>query len=463
MGQSNAWHQGVQPLNQRMESLVQEVGESLQDGFLPASVYGGQDVFEAEVERVLHQNWVFIGHKSEIPTDGDYCQRYIGTSPFIFTRDENGDVQVLFDGCRHQGAKLCKADQGNTSHFRCPYHGWTYKNSGELAGVPQKDTAFKELDTDEHGLHEAPRVESYKDFVFASLTEDGPDLKEYLGEFSWYLDMQFDLVDGGLEVLGTPHRWRVDADWKLAAENHAGDSYHTQITHRSAIEVGFAVDEISGEPDIGGHRHVTHCDVGSVSLRLVPPEKELFFGYPDEYISEENLTDDQYWIAKMSGVQVGLVFPNFGFLHAAYTDDPDKPLGPLLTVRKLRPVGPGEFEFVSWVLVPSKSSEEYRERAERIAVNTFSPSGNFEQDDISIWSKITDSASSPYARDAGMELNYQMGMPGMSEAAIDEEWPGPGTAWDTNLEEGVKRTFHYNWYKAMSGETPGVEYGTDLK
>lgn len=82
MGRSNTYRDSdEQPLSRRLDQLVQEVGESLQDGFLPASVYGGEDVFEAETERVLHQNWVFIGHESGIPSDGDYCQRYVGRSP----------------------------------------------------------------------------------------------------------------------------------------------------------------------------------------------------------------------------------------------------------------------------------------------------------------------------------------------------------------------------------------------
>jgi len=445
------------------EDFIEEVGASLREGFLPAQIYGNEDLFDVEMQRIFNRCWVFVGHETEIPEAGDYAQRYIGTSPFIFTRGEDDDVHVLFNNCRHQGAKLCKAEQGNTSHFRCSYHGWTYKNDGSLAGVPKKGEAFPELDPDEWGLVEAPRVESYKGLVFASLSDEGPSLEEYLGEYTWYLDIQLELTEGGMEVVGEPHRWLVDADWKAGCDNHSGDSYHTPVAHRSAIEVGFAAGEISGEPDIGGHKHVTHCGTGSTSLRLVPPEKDMFFGYPEEYLTDEHLTEDQHWVARMSGVQVGLVFPNFGWIHAAYTENPDKPLSGYLTLRKLRPVSTDQFEFVSWVLVPKTASEEYRERAERIAVNTFSPSGNFEQDDTSIWAGMTDAGGSPFAAKEGLEYNYQMGFDGLSAASLDEEWPGPGAAWDTNLEEGVKRTFHYNWYKAMSDQEVGVEYGTDLK
>ncbi|WP_435348600.1 hypothetical protein [Haloarchaeobius sp. HRN-SO-5] len=45
-----------------------------------------------------------------------------------------------------------------------------------------------------------------------------------------------------------------------------------------------------------------------------------------------------------------------------------------------------------------------------------------------------------------------MGFDGTSAADIDDEWPGPGVGWDTNLEEGIERTVHYNWYKAMSDD-----------
>lgn len=446
-----------------IEDFIENVGASLQDGLLPARVFNDQDVFQLELERVFGKSWLFVGHESEIPDPGDYAQRYLGTDPFIFVRDEKGEINVLFDSCRHHGAKLCKAEQGNTSHFRCSYHGWTYKNSGELTGVPQKDECFKELDREDWGLHEAPRVDSYEGLIFASLAEEGPTLEEYLGPFKWYLDIQFKLGKGGVEVVGEPHRWRVDADWKTGADNFSADSYHTPWTHRSVLDVGFASEDFSGMPGRFNSRHITHIHTGSISLRLHDTADQLFFAHPAEYVTDDHLTDDQFDIAAASGVNVGTLFPNFSFIHAAYTDDPNESLNGMFSIRQWRPIAPGKMEMWSWVLAPVEAPEEYKRRVYDIAVANFSPSGNFEQDDLAIWNGMSEVAKSTFTRKVGHELNYQMGLDNMSRASLDPNWPGPGAAWDDNLEEGTMRTFYYNWYKAMSGQEPGVEFGVDIR
>ncbi|MCW8173347.1 hypothetical protein D8S78_21120 [Natrialba swarupiae] len=105
---------------------------------LPAKVFNDEEIFEAELRRIFGQCWVFIGHESEVSEPGDYARRYIGKDPFIFVRDEDGEIRVLFDSCTHHGAKVCKAEQGNTSHFRCPYHGWTFKTPAISPGSPSR-------------------------------------------------------------------------------------------------------------------------------------------------------------------------------------------------------------------------------------------------------------------------------------------------------------------------------------
>jgi hypothetical protein len=116
----------------------------------------------------------------------------------------------------------------------------------------------------------------------------------------------------------------------------------------------------------------------------------------------------------------------------------------------------------SWILAPADAPEEFKQRCHDVGMATFaSPSGNFEQDDMAVWDGIAEAADSVYAERHDVRMNYQMGLPGMSAAEVDDDWYGPGLGWDDNLEEGTCRTFHGNWYKAMTGEEVGMSYPED--
>ena len=67
----------------------------------------------------------------------------------------------------HRGTMVCPAPRGHARTFTCPYHGWTYDLSGELLGVPYPG-GYASLDKSARGLPRAPRVASYRGFVFAS-------------------------------------------------------------------------------------------------------------------------------------------------------------------------------------------------------------------------------------------------------------------------------------------------------
>ena len=34
--------------------------------------YTSEEIFEAEVEKIFHRTWMYVGHASEIPEPGDY-------------------------------------------------------------------------------------------------------------------------------------------------------------------------------------------------------------------------------------------------------------------------------------------------------------------------------------------------------------------------------------------------------
>lgn len=444
--------EGIDELIDRTGKLVDEEGK------VPQRLFNDDAVFEAEIDRIFGRSWVFVGHETEIIEPGDYALRYIGKDPYIFARDEDGEVQVLFNSCSHRGTEICRAEQGNTSHFKCPYHDWTYNNKGELVGVPFQSEGYGNLDKDELGLISASRVEEYNGLYFASLVDEGPSLEEFLGGFTWYLDMHFNSFTDGLEVVGDPHRYEVDADWKSGADNFAGDMYHTPFLHRSVFESGLMGEsDVSNPKDRYRYSRITGCENGHGTIVHVgPPDADRMpkLGYPEDVLDLDKLDDEQQQIFRRSFVHIGTVFPNFSFIHIATpTAAGRRPRG-ALSIRKWRPTGPGEMEIWNWMLVPKSASDEYKEEAYRSIMSSFSPSGNFEQDDFTVWPNIASTADSVTTRRTERNLHYGAG-DDIDELEVDdgldhEQWPGETTTlYATDI--GTKNLYR-GWHKMMNGE-----------
>jgi phenylpropionate dioxygenase-like ring-hydroxylating dioxygenase large terminal subunit len=443
----------------RLDRLVDEVAESIQDGLLPIQVMNDDEVHSRELERIFARAWVFVGHESEIPSRGDYVQRYIGDDAFILVRGEDGEVRLLFDSCRHRGAMVCRAEKGNASHFRCSYHGWTYKNTGEMTGAPLWEKAYgAALDRRQWGLFAAPHVESLHGFVFASLDPEAPPLAEYLGPMKWYFDLMFGLCRDGWEVLGEPQRWVVDSNWKVAAENFCGDDYHTLFLHRSLIEVGLLIDpaELDSAFLLEGH-HIQAGNGHAISHFMIPSDVPgpRFWNFPPdvaELFTPDELGEVLYDAARHTVGHVGTIFPNLSFLSFPSMQSPKVEPQANSIIRVWQPRGPGEMEVVNWIIVPKGSPEPFRTMSQRAALGTFGSSGVFDQDDSEPWSTITRTGKSVFARKVGMRTNYQIGLNEQSGAKRVDDHPGPGVKYFPALEEGVMRGFWRRWAQYMRSE-----------
>lgn len=200
-------------------------------------VYVEPTIFDLEMDRIFGKTWVFVVHESEVPNPGDFKTVYVGRVPVVVVRDEGGQIHVLVNRCRHRGAIVCREEYGNTSTFRCPYHGWTYGQRGELVLVPGYPFYGPEFDLSEFGLVSAPRVASYRGFVWASLSPEGNSLEEHLGIAREYLDMAIDEApEGEIEVRSGVQRYSFSANWKFQLENWT-DHSHAQIVHESAFSI----------------------------------------------------------------------------------------------------------------------------------------------------------------------------------------------------------------------------------
>lgn len=170
---------------------------------------------------------------------------------------------------------------GNASHFRCSYHGWTFKNTGDLIGVPYHREVYRgQLDRAEWGLRPV-RIDTYGGLIFGTLDPNADPLDEYLGGFQFYLDFFLKPGPEGVEVYGPPERWVSDTDWKICAENFGGDGYHTPVAHQFGFALGFYPS--SGRTHFMGYAvHIPgrgHC-IGIGHTPGLPP----FVGFPPEVV-----------------------------------------------------------------------------------------------------------------------------------------------------------------------------------
>lgn len=201
-------------------------------------VYTDPAIFAAEMTKVFGHTWVYCAHDSEIPEPNDFKTGYLGLRPVIICRDRHGDVAVLFNRCAHRGATVCRLERGNAKSFQCPYHGWTYRNNGELMGAPWPDAYGEGFRRSDLGLGRVPRVETYRGFIFATLDEQAPPLIEHLGPAAPLLDQWLDRTPAGtVTVRSGANRMVYRGNWKLAYDN-AADGYHPAFSHRSLLKLG---------------------------------------------------------------------------------------------------------------------------------------------------------------------------------------------------------------------------------
>lgn len=196
-------------------------------------IFTNDDLFALEMKHIFEGNWVYLAHESQIPEINDYYTTWIGRQPVVITRDKTGALNAVINACAHKGAMLCRRKQGNKGSFTCPFHGWTFANTGKLLKVKDARTTQYPDQFNADGSHDLTRVarfESYRGFLFGSLNADVAPLQDYLGETTIIIDQIVDQAPEGLEVLRGNSAYIYDGNWKLQMENGC-DGYHVSSVH----------------------------------------------------------------------------------------------------------------------------------------------------------------------------------------------------------------------------------------
>ncbi|MGH1489841.1 MAG: aromatic ring-hydroxylating oxygenase subunit alpha [Acidimicrobiales bacterium] len=217
-------------------------------GSVSREIFVSEDIYRQELETLFTRAWLFVGHESQIPNNGDFITSRMGEESVIVSRDQEGEVRVMLNSCSHRGMKVCRYESGNTSFFTCPYHAWKYGSDGRLMGVPQYKTLYEgSLNRDDWSMVGVAKLCCYKGTIWATWDPDAPDFLTYLGDAKLHLDQALDCRDGrpgGSEVIGV-HKWVFPANWKFAAENFLGDTYHNS-SHASVDLIGIGPSAQAG-------------------------------------------------------------------------------------------------------------------------------------------------------------------------------------------------------------------------
>jgi 3-phenylpropionate/trans-cinnamate dioxygenase alpha subunit len=288
------------------------------------------------------------------------------------------------------------------------------------------------------GLVPVAQVESYHGMIFGCFDAEAPNLREYLGDIAFYMDLYLDRREGQTELLGGVHKWMMHCNWKFAADNFAGDGYHIATSHISAIKSGLfgsggVVQRNVPEGEAPPLRYGVYAGQGHAT-NIFPGNGGLRGGRLADYLStiqdEKNRRLGPERIPLSTGVIT--VFPNLSF-HGSPS------------IRVWHPCGPDKTEVWSWCIVDKDAPPDVKEEMRTNYLRTFSMAGVAEQDDGENWNQCTASSKGVISR--RYPFNYAMGM---RYETSNEDYPG---VLGPHITEVNQRGFYAHWSKVMNAES----------
>jgi len=446
-----------------MNEVSEHIARMLADvrqGWIPPGIYSDQSVFEEERRRLFSRTWQFLAHDSEIPNKGDYVVRNVLDDSFIVARGDDGQIRAFLNVCRHRAGQVCRNESGNTKRFLCPYHAWSYKTDGSLAGVPYHEEAYggdAQLRKEDYSLYAPPHTAMFNGLIFVNLDPDAAPLPDYLGEYAKYLAFYFPAGPRRVEVRG-PQRWRFGANWKIPAENFSGDTYHTPHTHASTGVIKLVSNAATTNRKAGinfaaggGAGSTFRLEAGTLVERM------RSLGYPDDHIERftASLAPELRTMIEKDGVipSASTMFPNFSLLHLWARIDDDGQIAPFTTIRLWRPISPTETEISAWWVGDSDASDEFKEKSFKAYVMCFGTSGMFEQDDMDAWSTLTRMTQGYMS--GSIHLHARMGLRGDGSEMREplENFSGPGIG-HLGFNEFNQRRWLRFWAEHLEMDVP---------
>ena len=342
---------------------------------VPYKVFTAQDIYDEEQERVFRgPTWNYLALDAEIPNPGDYKTSYIGDTPVVVNRAQDGAIHAFVNRCVHRGTTLVRDLLGNADSHTCIYHHWCYDLEGNLIGVPFQrgmdgkggmPKTFRKKDYGLARLH----VATYRGIVFGTMSDDIEPLDDYLdAPMRDYFDQ---LLPKPVEVLGYM-RQRMPANWKLYFEN-LHDPYHAGLLHQFQTTFGlFTNTQAGGSVMDKLRRHrLGYSIYASEDIEATKAEYEGTTVYNESLrLRDPSIIAFHDEDGDRKAINMMTVFPSAFFQRLSNT----------LATRHIRPKSPDEFELYWTYFGYADDTPELRAMRMR-QVNLVGPAGLVSMED----------------------------------------------------------------------------------
>ena len=192
---------------------------------LDPSLYVRDDIWQQERRNIFAHTWQFMGPVASVAMSGQYLAIDIAGTPVFAIRGRDGTLRGFKNVCRHRGAKLLADGAGKCGLIVCPYHKWSFADTGRLVQAPWygKDPSI----IAEDWPLETVQLSEWRGLLFAAL-DPTESLLDQLGS------LPAELADEPLETYAATDQATVSfaANWKIYTDNFV-EGYHIPGTHPS--------------------------------------------------------------------------------------------------------------------------------------------------------------------------------------------------------------------------------------
>jgi phenylpropionate dioxygenase-like ring-hydroxylating dioxygenase large terminal subunit len=192
--------------------------------------YTDEGLYQAELARIWHQDWLLAAVSAELPGPGSYVVYTVGTQSAIIVRREDGAVAAYHNVCRHRGSLIVTGPRGRARNFACPYHQWMYGLDGSLRQCRAMPADF---DKTAYGLLPV-QAREVAGLIYISFATAPPDF----GPASTLLTAM--AAAQGLDRAAVAHvaDYDIAANWKLVWENNR-ECYHCDVNHPQYVAANY--------------------------------------------------------------------------------------------------------------------------------------------------------------------------------------------------------------------------------